>query len=751
MRFHTVGSPVMLRPFDPNLPVSLLPPVSGDKNADAALLLDFITRLFYLHMPDSFYAQLWASMGLIMSLTIPATFIVFRRIFQHRAWILKILPVASGTFVIPNSVMAFLLCQGVFAFAWTSYAYVTIRYYRNHALRRGIFLWKTLTWLPLWDGAWWAAFGVLSAFPEALTFKNKGVRQKKRLILSPSVFNVACWFTPVLQLASLLPPAVLAARKHNQAFDAFEAWRNRVEVAQNGRVSDATYATLRSDALGIWSDVTKAYWYFAIAMTCWDIWAIVCLCVHVPVGAHTLSRIKAQLVAARIEERDILPEIQISPVEDAKDDTWTSKHSQRAASPGITSGHVLPLYRAPASRTAQQRKVRNLEKVHRNLSIQYYAVSIAILLFLTCASVYVISAYDSARNNTIPAIQIEVNLTAAWVIFVFGSLTVFCIFQRSFDPALSVDVSERRPSIAASRSIFVAFKQCTVSLGSLGRSAGSECPGSCASAGEMRVTRGESTSPTQRAESAGVLLDAHAERAPSGIARHSRHNSEKVDHHRSHGSKAQGIASKPPTEHEGGTPTHAHAGNREAVTEVYYATPHGKVPAATCTQVRCTSGTGRARSKSLTPQQAVCGVAFEELDDVHTDRNELERRSSMRKSSASSIGQWHLTRSPSSISMASTFATTPSPDTFGKSHGSDAPEALQMSRTMSTPELAGSALTSISGSSTGSSPSSRSRRCTWPSSPTPGPGSPAPAWPTRWPRPCSPGGGRPSCGTSGSP
>ncbi|SPO24905.1 related to conserved hypothetical Ustilaginaceae-specific protein [Ustilago trichophora] len=681
----------MLRPFDSDLPLSLLPPATNDKNVDTAQLLEFITCLFNPHIQDGFYVQIWISMGLVITLTIPASFVVARRILQRRAWFLKIWPVASGTFVIPNSVMAFLACQAVFAIAWSAYAYITVQYYRIQAFQRHYFLWKILVWFPLWLGGWWTAFGVLSAFPDALTLKKEGSRP--RLILSPLAFNIACYFVPFLQLASILPPAILAARTQNTAFDDFHVWRRAAEFAQRGPIPDAMFSTIHAKALELWLDVTKAYWYMAIAFTCWNVWAFICLLVYVPVGAHTLLRIRQQLKIARTKETLVKPVVHISSARSGSKDAWTLEDPQRgdvvdAATsrvfPSMKAGDARPQVRTTAGKTVEQRRTQTLERLYRNLNVQYYGISVAIICFFASSSVYAIAAYDGARNNKISSINVLGNLSASWSICFFGSLIVLCIFWRSFDPSLSFDVSDEEPLPTAPRSMLFAFKNRAMSLSSVARKAGSDQqnraslleaggsrPGIPASQSLLGYSKeveeplsaqskdsSATLSPTEQAESAQSLAFASS----TGL-----------------GDDAQTLEDTEPT-------------SAAATEEAYFATPFGKVPFRVHGRVK--SDATRSRPSSATTRPKTDVEDYEELNAMHHHRNLLRDHGSMHKPSVSSFGQWRSNCSLSSISSASTLAASQRVSPFSRFETSAPSEIIEMSRSESILEGTGLSPTS---------------------------------------------------------
>ncbi|SOV07065.1 related to conserved hypothetical Ustilaginaceae-specific protein [Ustilago sp. UG-2017a] len=505
----------MIRSFNKALPLDLLPPRTGDNNVDMARLLDFVTRLYYPHVDDSFSTQLYISSAIITFLIIPSSIVVLHRLIHGRLWFLKIWPVAGGIFIIPNSIIAFLTCLFCFSCLWISHVFVSVEYYHgNPKFQKSYILWRILIWTPLWLGGWWSGFGILSAFPDALRYERKSRRQR-RLILNPMTFNIACWFVPAIQFSTILLLAILAARTYNKTLDDFDAWRQAVDVAEKGRITDATFTMLLAQALDLWLAVTKSFWYYGIAMTCWCCWAAICLLTYLPLGAHTLSRIRSQLQLAKRKDKatdpffssrppviciqeptfqersgqgskngfQSTPDVHAAQTRSLCDDMQQSGDELKETEDGLqkssegrndlleiderndatstSSSRVFPpmkmasvtLPSRPSQyRSLEQRRIHILGRVYRNIGIQYCGVCFAILCFFGSSMVLAAHCYDSARNNTIAINSVVAALTATYPIIIFGFLVVSLIFWRSFDPALSIDVAEDESPFTSTRS-----------------------------------------------------------------------------------------------------------------------------------------------------------------------------------------------------------------------------------------------------------------------------------------------------------
>ncbi|PWN51448.1 hypothetical protein IE53DRAFT_368063 [Violaceomyces palustris] len=445
------------------MPVELLPDPSSP---DALQQLElFVFHLFRPKVEGSFFVQMKICFALVVVLFFLAAVVVTWRLIQGKAWFFKLWPVADGTFVIPNSVMSFLNFQGCFTILWLAYCQISIGFYKDGLHQHNYFLWRTLVWIPLWIGGHLTTYGILSAFPDALRLKGKD-GTNRRLILGPRAFNIACWGTPVIQAVSILPTAILSTVAYNRTLPEWEAWKARAQMLSAGS-GDLTYDAVRSEAITLWRDVSRAYWYYGITMTLWSVWAALVFCLYVPIGAHTLNRIRGQLKIALRKERNVTPFKCQHPSldqplsdEQAPGSPFSEVRSSEKMAPIITStevrgdcysqtkSRVFPPMRTESptrkdnSMTVEQRRIFNLKRIFRNLSVQYVAISTAILCFFASSTIFAVDGYHSARVNKIGTSQISSNLLAAYVIVAFGFLSFGSICWRSFDPSLSIDPVE---------------------------------------------------------------------------------------------------------------------------------------------------------------------------------------------------------------------------------------------------------------------------------------------------------------------
>lgn len=634
--------------LDSDLPLWRLPVETGDAALDVEHLLSFVDQLYHPVVQRSFYVQLYFCIALAFVILLLASSAIGHRIFTGRAWFIRRTHVSSGTFYIPNSVMTFLTCQGIFVALWIVYSLISTRFYENKGYQKDYLLWRALVWVPLWDGGWFTGFGIFSAFPDALKSKKGNLEKQHRSIFSPLVFNVACWVTPIFQLASLLPPAVLAARHYNASLSNFELWRVSMATAEAATLTSQDVDNARRQIITFWQQVVHSYRYYGIAMTCWSAWALICLAVYVPVGAHTLHRIRKQLKLARsnfdstkraamaVHFRETPHEVVVAVQQPYRQEQQSSStsvtHNGRLANDTCDSGarkntrDSLSRFRTtlaaaaaklPSARmdntdlsmTVEERRISNLRRVYRNLSVQYYGISVAISCFFISAILQATDGYVSAQQNDIGMPQVVGNLLAGWVTVLFSFLIIFCIFWRSFDPALNVEIEDEQRVPIITRAKLATLKKRALHF---------------AAPRLYKTSVHEGCSQEQSAVSGNDSMRADVSHSSPIFAG----GSEKSSPHR--------MKAILPSRGSSSLPEYP---------SLYYATPYGKVPAAPAGARLVENRPDRSKSlpHKSPPNSKHRGAA--EVRRPPPSCNLLAEHGSAYKPAASSYGQWRQTYS----------------------------------------------------------------------------------------------------------
>lgn len=652
----------MVLAFNSSLPIDVLPPLSGDYSFDITNLQNFLEHLFRPQIDTSFVDQIYLCIGIMAFLLIVNAALVLHRLLHGRAWVFKLWHVAGGTFVIPNAVFAFLLCVAGFGFVWMAYAILSIQHYRKYTFEWCYYPWKVLIWTPLWTGSWLTSFGLVSAFPDALTRKIDGSKQK-RLILSPSAFNIACWGTPLLQLCSILPLSLIAGRHNAAAASDFARWLEDVRVESQQDIAETIAMQLRIRAMDLWLEMTKVYWYVAVIMTCWCAWAIVALLAYVPIGAHVLVRIRRQLEHERSKKQTAAGYATPSELETGVklgcDPLGTLTPSSCI---DLSTSRVYPAMRehpfgcsksAQRLRTAEERLVRNLKRLHQNLFIQYLGVSAAIFCFFVASGADAVFVYDASRYGDAIRVEIAANLFAAWTVVVFASLTFFCIFRRSFDPSLSVDFSDGVSSPIAPGSVVEVVRKVFSSL--CNKNSRSATPDVAAKG--LVPCHAPVHSHCQVVCSQVFLISSSGRSTPSLEPNFRdlqlRSGCAPQNTELSAGSPTAFLQSVAKTSSE------SKIENDPRTLELYYATPFGNVPAVTTPAVRFTQRRSSVHVVSPTRQHVAC-CDLEELPQVAPlNGGQIERNDFLRNAFFSSFWLGDETQ-PKSSSLSKRVAVASS-------------------------------------------------------------------------------------------
>jgi hypothetical protein len=301
----------------------------------------------------------------------------------------------------------------------------------------------------------------------------------RRNFIQPALFNVIWMSGPVVCIASLLGPTILASNLYDAQLPRHEAWR-----AAALSTNPPALPQLVAEARDIWLSVTRAYWYYAWTMAIWTTWACIVVLVFVPIGAHTIWRVRAQVQLARKRDEALhsfhfFPSAEL----DGRDDAASGMRPVFCTSDGDAGAYgtgrkhaaaqgppdagkevgVATLYPPMKQQrthlsagTAASRRKELLQLLYRNIVIQYFGISAGAATFATSAGILAGEAYHSARYNTIGRNQMIANLIAGYAAAVFGSAVIVAVLWRSFDSSLTLspEPEERAAPVERPRPLF---------------------------------------------------------------------------------------------------------------------------------------------------------------------------------------------------------------------------------------------------------------------------------------------------------
>lgn len=143
-----------------------------------------------------------------------------------------------------------------------------------------------VTWSPLIVGAWFGFIGTAFARPSS---KASPYSKKSLFTLKPMTINLICIVVPVVQVSTIVIPAVISNRAYGKVQTRWKAWDEKylmeTELSRE-MLLEATF---------IWGDLLKALETVAWAFVVWSIWAFLLTGAYGGVGFSLLRTIRKQI------------------------------------------------------------------------------------------------------------------------------------------------------------------------------------------------------------------------------------------------------------------------------------------------------------------------------------------------------------------------------------------------------------------------------------------------------------------------
>ncbi|TKY90739.1 hypothetical protein EX895_000737 [Sporisorium graminicola] len=260
-------------------------------------LKHFIRILFYPNLRESTFTQLKVLSVLTAIIGIWIFLIILRRLWEKSFWLFRLVRRSNGTLLVPNAITAFVAIESAFAILLIALCWSCIEWFQYGKSPKNITLWIGLTWLPLILGAWCTTVGVIYARPDALSFVSpqpgKPQSWALRMGVTPMVVNLFVFFIPVVQIVSVVIPAVFAHRRFSSAFDHYHRWAAVIQP------DDALSRDVLFEAQQIWFQVLDAAYWLSICMAVWEAWVcglFICYCLA---GGSLIATLREQLQTLR--------------------------------------------------------------------------------------------------------------------------------------------------------------------------------------------------------------------------------------------------------------------------------------------------------------------------------------------------------------------------------------------------------------------------------------------------------------------
>jgi hypothetical protein len=460
----------------------------------------FIRRFFIFDMPKNFFIQMAIAGAWICILFIIGNTCVIQRIRKKAFWLFRFQKRSEGTYVVPNALNSFLFFTGFFAILWISFVVVNYEAFwkQDQTMQYHIGVFNLIVWLPLWIGAFMAAWGSFYTAPGALEKGRISKSRFGRVASRPLVINIFCLGTPILLIASLLAPIILTQIHYNAAFNAYKSLHANIEMVLastnfNQAVPLAGAQGLLDMASSVWQMQTTSIYYASIGYAIWSVWAGILLLFYIPAGGYLCFLLWKQLKEqkAKLNQKEVAQKRQeqqtsmlerhthnemgpavllFEPLnftteqdrsEKSSDGKLTPQMNTATASPTSLLQEIIeeeevkesdqgsgpdfyfpPL--APAIKKQQkciinspQSRYKYLRRCFINLSVLYIGIVLGATLYLGVAASLAARYYESYLTSPQSCMQLlyDCMVVTAWGAVIFGTLTIFAILARFADPA----------------------------------------------------------------------------------------------------------------------------------------------------------------------------------------------------------------------------------------------------------------------------------------------------------------------------
>ncbi|KAJ1030176.1 hypothetical protein NDA16_001088 [Ustilago loliicola] len=260
-------------------------------------LEQFVRVLFYPVLHKSTFIQLKALSVLTAVIGIWIFLIILRRFYEKSFWLFRLVIRSNGTLIVPNAITTFVAVESTFAILLIALCWEVVAWYQYGQSPKYIILWIGLTWLPLILGTWCTTVGIVYARPDALSFVSpqpgKPQSWALRMGITPSVVNLFVFCIPVVQVVSVVVPAVFAQHRFSDAFEHYNRWSTAIP-------SGATLTReLLLEAQQIWFKVLDAAYFLSICMAVWEAWVCLLFICYCLAGGSLVATLRNQLATLK--------------------------------------------------------------------------------------------------------------------------------------------------------------------------------------------------------------------------------------------------------------------------------------------------------------------------------------------------------------------------------------------------------------------------------------------------------------------
>lgn len=261
-------------------------------------LSEFVERLFFYKLTTpGIFIQIKFCASYVCLLLLIVIMILSGRMYENTFWLIRPMKKPSGTVLVPNSMLAFSMIEGLYGILFVALLWEVDKFYENRSkLPYNFMAWLQLPWIPLIIGASMAALGTYFAIPSN-TQQSFGVDSEenqtkaalRRFFTHSWFINSTTLLGPLAVIISVLIPTVWSSVLFNHSLDKQLIWQEKY-----ADFPDFTQEMV-TDAQRIWYEVLPAMRLASVTMIVWTIWAFSIFVIYTSIAIRLVLAVRREL------------------------------------------------------------------------------------------------------------------------------------------------------------------------------------------------------------------------------------------------------------------------------------------------------------------------------------------------------------------------------------------------------------------------------------------------------------------------
>ncbi|PWN37774.1 uncharacterized protein FA14DRAFT_19103 [Meira miltonrushii] len=261
-------------------------------------LSEFVERLFFYRLPiPGIYIQIKFCASYVCLLLLIIIMILSGRMYEKTFWILRPMKKPSGTVLVPNSMLAFSMIEGIYGILFVALLWEVDKFYEERStLPFNFMAWLQLPWIPLIIGASMAALGTYFAIPSntqqsfGVDSEESQVKNALRRFFTHSWFiNSTTLLGPLAVIISVVIPTVWSSILFNRSLNQQLIWQEKY-----ANLPDFTQEMV-TDAQRVWYELLPSMRLAGVTMIVWTIWAFSIFVVYTSIAVRLVLAVRREL------------------------------------------------------------------------------------------------------------------------------------------------------------------------------------------------------------------------------------------------------------------------------------------------------------------------------------------------------------------------------------------------------------------------------------------------------------------------